>query len=45
MHLMTYAVKDICGARRFYCALIRQADEHFDRHLARLAQEGGSRCL
>ena len=26
--------------RRFYRALIRKADERFDRHLARLADEG-----
>ena len=30
------------GARRFYRALIRKADERFDQHLARLAKEGGS---
>ena len=30
------------SARRFYRALIRKADGRFDRHLARLAQEGGS---
>ena len=30
------------GERRFYRALIRRADERFDRHLARLADEGGS---
>ena len=30
------------SARRFYRALISKADERFDRHLARLAQEGGS---
>ena len=30
------------SAKRFYRALIRKADERFDRHLARLAQEGGS---
>ena len=30
------------SARRFYRTLIRKADERFDRHLARLAQEGGS---
>ena len=30
------------SARRFYRALIRKADERFDRHLARLAREGGS---
>ena len=29
------------SARRFYRALIRKADERFDQHLARLAQEGG----
>ena len=29
------------SARRFYRALIRKADERFDRHLARLAQKGG----
>ena len=28
--------------RRFYRALIRKADERFDRHLARIADEGGS---
>ena len=28
--------------RRFYRALIRKADERFDRHLARLPDEGGS---
>ena len=27
--------------RRFYRALIAKADERFDRHLARLAEEGG----
>ena len=30
------------SSRRFYRALIRTADERFDRHLARLAQEGES---
>ncbi len=30
------------SARRFYRMLIRKADERFDRHLARLAQEGES---
>ena len=30
------------SARRFYRALIRKADERFDRHLARLARKGGS---
>ena len=32
------------SARRFYRALIRKADERFDRHLARLAQNGGLQC-
>ena len=31
------------SSRRFYRALIRKADERFDRHLARLAGKGGSR--
>ena len=30
------------STRRFYRTLIRKADERFDRHLARLAKEGGS---
>ena len=30
------------SSRRFYRALIRKADERFDRHLARLTNEGGS---
>ena len=30
------------SARHFYRSLIRRADERFDRHLARLAKEGGS---
>ena len=30
------------SSRRFYRALIRKADKRFDRHLARLAKEGGS---
>lgn len=30
------------SAKRFYRALIRRADDRFDRHLARLAKEGGS---
>ena len=30
------------SSRRFYRALIRKADERFDRHLARLAEKGGS---
>ena len=29
------------GERRFYRALIAKTDERFDRHLARLAEEGG----
>ena len=29
------------SAKHFYRALIRRADERFDRHLARLAKEGG----
>ena len=29
------------GGRRFYRALIRKADKRFERHLARLAGEGG----
>ncbi len=29
--------------RRFYRALVRKADGRFDRHLARLADEGGTR--
>ena len=31
------------SSRRFYRALIRRADERFDRHLAGLAEKGGSR--
>ena len=31
------------SGRRFYRALIRKADERFDRHLARLADEGETR--
>ena len=31
------------SGRRFYRALIRKADERFDRHVAGLADEGGSR--
>ena len=34
--------KSDTSARRFYRALIRKADERFDRHLARLANKGGS---
>ncbi len=30
------------SGRRFYRALIRKADERFDRHLARLADERGT---
>ena len=30
------------SGRRFYSGLIATADERFDRHLARLAEEGGS---
>ena len=30
------------STKRFYRALIAKADERFDRHLARLAEEGGS---
>ena len=30
------------SARRFYRALIARADARFDRHLARLAEKGGS---
>ena len=30
------------SSRRFYRTLVRNADERFDRHLARLAKEGGS---
>ena len=30
------------SARRFYRALIAKADARFDRHLARLAENGGS---
>ena len=30
------------SSRRFYRTLIAKADERFDRHLARLAKEGGS---
>ncbi|MCY4270744.1 MAG: addiction module toxin RelE, partial [Gammaproteobacteria bacterium] len=29
--------------RRFYRALVRKADDRFDRHLARLADEGRTR--
>ncbi len=31
------------SGRRFYRTLLRKADERFDRHLARLANEGGKR--
>lgn len=30
------------SARRFYRALVAMADARFDRHLARLAEKGGS---
>ena len=30
------------SSMRFYRTLIRKADERFDRHLTRLAKEGGS---
>ena len=30
------------SSRRFYRALVRKADERFDRHLTRLAREGKS---
>ena len=30
------------SARHFYRTLVRKADERFDRHLARLAEEGES---
>lgn len=30
------------SSRRFYRSLIRRADERFDRHLTRVAQEGDS---
>ena len=41
---MLLVVGDKSGGseRRFYRALIHKADERFDRHLVRLAQEGGS---
>ena len=34
--------KSGASSRRFYGALIRKADERFDRHLSQLANEGGS---
>ena len=40
--LLAAGDKSGAGARRFYRVLIRKADERFDRHLARLADEGGS---
>ena len=40
--LLVAGDKSGSSARRFYRALISKADERFDRHLARLAQEGGS---
>ena len=41
---MTFGEGDESGGstRRFYRALIRKADERFDRHLVRLADEGGT---
>ena len=38
--LLVAGDKSGVNARRFYRALIRKADERFDRHLALLAQEG-----
>lgn len=38
--LLVAGDKSGVNARRFYRALIRKADERFDRHLASLAQEG-----
>ena len=40
--LLVAGDKSGTSTRRFYRALIRKADERFDRHLARLANEGGS---
>ena len=41
--LLVAGDKSGASSRRFYRALIRKADERFDRHVARLANEGGSR--
>ena len=38
--LLVAGDKSGVNTRRFYRALIRKADERFDRHLALLAQEG-----
>ncbi len=38
--LLTAGDKSGGSARRFYSALIRTADERFDRHLARFAMQG-----
>ena len=40
--LLVAGDKSGAGERRFYHTLIRRTDERFDRHLARLAEEGGS---
>ena len=40
--LLAAGDKSGTSARRFYRALIRRADERFDRHLAQLAKEGDS---
>ena len=41
--LLTAGDKSGGSTRRFYRALIRKADERFDRHLARFANEGEPR--
>ena len=41
--LLVAGDKSGVNTRRFYRTLIRKADERFDRHLAQLANEGGSR--
>ena len=40
--LLAAADKAGGGSKAFYRALIRKADQRFERHLARLAVEGGS---
>ena len=40
--LLVAGDKSGVSAKRFYRALIRRADERFDRHLALLANKGGS---
>ena len=40
--LLVAGDKSGSSSRRFYRALVRKADECFDRHLARLTKEGGS---